>query len=164
MYLSKSKTGTSGSRRDSVDSLEINKSGVDLMTSSMDSLELMKEGITAKSSRSDADSIEQVVPAAVKSDSTDSIEQQQAGSNRFSQQYEEDSIEEDTHVTQTTVMSSSGQHQMTTTTTTTTVTRTGGPQSFGAIPFHRFQTIRRCFHEIRRKTLIFNLIQFVLQN
>lgn len=130
----KTKTGTSGSRRDSVDSLEINKSGVDLMTSSMDSLELMKEGITAKSSRSDADSIEQVVPAAVKSDSTDSIEQQQAGSNRFSQQYEEDSIEEDTHVTQTTVMSSSGQHQVTTTTTTTTITRTGGPQSFGAIP------------------------------
>ncbi|XP_055678159.1 uncharacterized protein LOC129786927 [Lutzomyia longipalpis] len=126
----KPKAGTSGSRRESLDSLEINKSGVDLMTSSLDSIELMREGVTAKSSRSDADSIEQqVVPTAVKSDSADSIEQQ-AGSNRFSQQYEEDSIEEETHVTQTTVMSSSGQHQ----TTTTSVTRTGGPQSFGAIP------------------------------
>ncbi|XP_059611842.1 microtubule-associated protein futsch-like, partial [Phlebotomus argentipes] len=132
LEASKPKAGASGSRRESVDSLEINKSGMDAMTSSMDSIELMREGVTAKSSKSEADSIEQVVPSAVKSDSTDSIEQQQAGSNRFSQQYDEDSIEEETNVTQTTVMSSSGQHQVIT--TTTTVTRTGGPQSFGAIP------------------------------
>ncbi|GAB0093044.1 hypothetical protein DMENIID0001_080960 [Sergentomyia squamirostris] len=134
--LESGKPKASGSRRESVDSLDICKSGVDLMTSSLDSIELLREGATTKSSKSDADSIEQVVPStAVKSDSTDSIEQQQGGSNRFSQQYEEDSIEEDTHVTQATVMSSSGQHQViTSTSTTTTVTRSGGPQSFGAIP------------------------------
>lgn len=47
---------TSSSRRDSADSLEINKSSFDIMTSSVDSIELGRE--EARSSRSDVDSLE----------------------------------------------------------------------------------------------------------
>lgn len=71
--------GLSGSRHDSADSLEINKSSLDIMTSSVDSIELGREG--ARSSRSDADSLELgQVPA---SQSIDSIDLEQQLTKRF---------------------------------------------------------------------------------
>lgn len=58
------------------DSLEINKSA-DIMTSSIDSIEISKDGATTKSSKSDGDSIEQIVRGD-KRDSIDSIDAQYA--------------------------------------------------------------------------------------
>lgn len=60
----------SGSRRDSADSLDINKSSLDIMTSSVDSIELGREG--ARSSRSDVDSLDLgQIPASQSIDSMD---------------------------------------------------------------------------------------------
>lgn len=61
---------SASSRRDSADSLEINKSSMDLMTSSVDSIELGREG--ARSSRSDVDSLDLGhMPASQSIDSID---------------------------------------------------------------------------------------------
>lgn len=64
------------SQHGSSDSLEINKSA-DIMTSSIDSIEISKDGATTKSSKSDGDSIEQIVRGD-KRDSIDSIDAQYA--------------------------------------------------------------------------------------
>ncbi|KAG4078375.1 hypothetical protein HA402_013085 [Bradysia odoriphaga] len=116
----------------SSDSLEQNKSGTDIMTSSLDSIEISKEaGATAKSSRSDVDSIDQYLLSgrneASRRDSIDSIEMQlalmaQAGN------YERDSIDGNTRIdVETSVATSGNQTIQTRTITTTTVSSTHGP-------------------------------------
>lgn len=108
----------------SSDSLEQNKSGTDIMTSSLDSIEVSKEaGATAKSSRSDVDSIDQYLLSgkneASRRDSIDSIEMQlalmaQAGN------YERDSIDGNTRIDVETTVSTSGNQTVQTRTITTT--------------------------------------------
>lgn len=127
--LSQSKDSTNYG---SSDSLEQNKSGTDIMTSSLDSIEVSKEaGATAKSSRSDVDSIDQYLLSgrneASRRDSIDSIELQlalmaQAGN------YERDSIDGNTRIdVETSVATSGNQTIETRTITTTTMSSTYGP-------------------------------------
>lgn len=127
--LSQSKDST---HYGSSDSLEQNKSGTDITTSSLDSIEISKEaGATAKSSRSDVDSIDQYLLSGrnelSRRDSIDSIEMQlalmaQAGN------YERDSIDGNTRIdVETTVATSGNQTIQTRTITTTTMSSTYGP-------------------------------------
>ncbi len=127
--LSQSKDST---HYGSSDSLEQNKSGTDIMTSSLDSIEVSKEaGATAKSSRSDVDSIDQYLLSGrnetSRKDSIDSIELQlalmaQAGN------YERDSIDGNTRIDVETNFATSGNQTIQTRTiTTTTVSSTYGP-------------------------------------
>lgn len=108
-------TKSSGSRRDSADSLDINKSSLDIMTSSVDSIELGREG--ARSSRSDADSLDLGhMPA---SQSIDSIDLNQQLTRQFDETQHFETPTGETVVRTITTLTTSSVVYPTTTTTMT---------------------------------------------
>lgn len=115
----------------STDSLELNKSGAnDIMTSSIDSMDIATSrggSGTGKSSRSDADSLEQLLIAGRsdidRHDSIDSIEMQyalmaQAQAGNYA--YDRDSIDGNTKIDVQTMITTSGNQTIQTQTITTT--------------------------------------------
>lgn len=119
----------------STDSLEINRSTQDIMTSSIDSIDAAarEEQGTTKSSRSDADSLDQLqlFGDGQRRDSIDSIEMQYAilaQATAPSQSYDRDSIDGNTRIDVQTTETKSGSEtvQTHTITTTTTMSSSGG--------------------------------------
>lgn len=116
------------SHHGSTDSLELNRSATDIMTSSIDSMEIGgRDGVvTGKSSRSDADSLEQLINAGHtemnRRDSIDSIDMQLALMAQAAQQksYDRDSIDSNTKIEHQMNVSATGNQSIQTRTVTTT--------------------------------------------
>lgn len=106
----------------SSDSLEISKSGGDVMTSSIDSIEVSKEN--ARSSKSDNDSIEQI-GRGEKRDSIDSIDAQYAAMTQ-SMHFQRDSFDANTFVDFTSSVTTSGSQLTESKTITVSATSSSG--------------------------------------
>lgn len=122
----------------STDSLEINRSTQDIMTSSIDSIEAAarEDHGTTKSSRSDADSLDQLQLFGTgeqdRRDSIDSIEMQFAHMSQAtapSQSYDRDSIDGNTRIDVQTSVTHSGSETVQTRITTTTTSSGGATYS-----------------------------------
>lgn len=125
------------SHHGSTDSLELNRSATDIMTSSIDSMEIGgRDGVvTGKSSRSDADSLEQLINAGHtemnRRDSIDSIDMQLALMAQAAQQksYDRDSIDSNTKIEVKTHVTTSGNQTIQTRTVTTSSATTSYDQA-----------------------------------
>lgn len=116
------------SHHGSSDSLEISKSA-DIMTSSIDSIEISKDGAaTTKSSKSDADSIEQLLAGreAGKRDSIDSIDMQYALLDQATKGDRDSMDGSSTFYSVQTTMTSSGNQIITSTTSAASSSGYGG--------------------------------------
>lgn len=125
----------------STDSLEINRSTQDIMTSSIDSIDAAarEEHGTTKSSRSDADSLDQLQMFGQgereRRDSIDSIEMQyalMAQATAQNQSYDRDSIDGNTRIDAKTTVTQSGSDTLQTRTITTTTTSSSGGATYSS--------------------------------
>lgn len=121
------------SHHDSNDSLEISKSGTDVMTSSVDSIEVSKDGAQImRSSKSDADSIELGGSQRdSKRDSIDSIEMQESLITSQRSIMQRDSIDGGKTIVEVTTTSVSGDNQTIETRTITATTTTSASSGYG---------------------------------